>query len=108
MNVIFQYGLPILAVVLAAARAGEQLMLASRQRCLRNGRTRNRRASVLAPIAGITALAYAHSVNGADIALQMAAWLNMASALVSWAGLPALTPSPDEALPIDSVEQAHE
>ena len=84
MDVSFRSGLALLAVLLAVARASEQLVLVHRSRVSAPGSPSTPRASLLPPAAGAVALAYGHLI-GADPSLLVATWLNTAAAFMACA-----------------------
>lgn len=84
MDVSFRSGLALLAVVLAVARAGQQLALIHRRRVSAPGSPSSLHASVLTPAAGAAALAYGHLI-GADPSLLVATWLNTGAAFMAFA-----------------------
>lgn len=84
MDVSFRSGLALLAVLLAVARASEQLVLVHRSRVSVPGRPSSSRASLLTPAAAAVGLAYGHLI-GADASLLVATWLNTAAAFMACA-----------------------
>lgn len=108
MDIVFQNGLALLAVLCAVARAVEQTTLAIRRHRRPNLALGDRRVSMLAPAASVTALAYAHTMAGAEGAVLVAAWFNATAVLASWIRLPGLSVSPREPFVIGTREQAHE
>lgn len=82
MDYSLKNGLALLAVALACARSWEQLLPAIRSRRGAVAPAAFPRASVLSPIAGMAALAYAHAI-GADRALLIASWSHTTAALAA-------------------------
>lgn len=75
-------GLAFLAIGLACARTCEQLLHLYHSHRSAPAAAASPRASVLSPVAGLAALAYAHTI-GADSALLIATWLHTATASVT-------------------------
>lgn len=82
MDFSIKNGLALVVVGLACARTCEQLIQLYRSHQEAPAAAAASRASLISPVAGLAALAYAHTIC-ADSALLIASWLNTVTASVT-------------------------